>query len=638
MAESQLIEYKEAWRDEYLRWICGFANAQGGTLYIGRRDDGSICGVKDAKKLMEDIPNKVRDSLGLIVDVDLISENSLDFIKISVEENPYPVNYKGEYHYRSGSTKQLLQGSALTNFLLRKTGKNWDAVPVENVRIDELDKESFDIFYREALRSGRMSESDLKLSRHDLLDKLGLIEGNFLKRAAVLLFHRNPEKWITGSFVKIGFFETDSDLRYQDEIHGSLIIQADRVIDLLYTKYLIAEISYDNITRIEHYPFPKDAVKEALFNALIHQDFSAAIPIQISVYRDRLYISNDCVFPENWTSETLFQKHRSLPHNPDIANTFFRAGFIESWGRGVEIYRKENCDSIVAVGGGSAMDVAKCIKLYSNLPGNGENGSWLKAEISPNEIPFLAMPTTAGTGSEATRYAVIYYNDAKQSITSESFIPDTVLMDPSALKTLPIYQKKATMCDALCHAIESFWSVNSTCESKNYSKAAIEGVLSNMDGYLNNTEEGNAGMLVAAHKAGQAINITQTTAGHAMCYKITSLFRVAHGHAAILCDRVLFPWMIENTDKCIDARGKEYLKKTLDEIGFALGCSDAEGGAEKLAGIFEKLELTTPESTDEQFDILKNSVNPVRLKNHPIALDTETINSLYHRILNGETK
>ena len=152
----------------------------------------------------------------------------------------------------------------------------------------------------------------------------------------VLLFHRNSEKWITGSFVKIGFFETDADLRYQDEVHGSLMIQADRVIDLLYTKYLTAEISYDNITRIEHYPFPKDAVREAVFNALIHQDFSVGVPVQISVYKDKLYISNDCVFPANWTADTLMQKHRSLPHNPDIANTFFRAGFIESWGRGIE--------------------------------------------------------------------------------------------------------------------------------------------------------------------------------------------------------------------------------------------------------------------------------------------------------------
>ena len=223
MSESQLIEYKESWRDEYLKWICvsfacqksfsktrsglrRFANAQGGVLYIGKRDDVSVCGVADSKKLVEDIPNKVRDALGLIVDVDLITENGLDVIKITVEENPYPVNYKGEYHYRTDSTKQLLQGSVLTNFLLRKTGKNWDSVPLENVSVEDLDKESFDIFHREAIRSGRMSKDDLKLSNQDLLEKLNLLDGTMLKRAAVLLFHRNPEKWITGSFVKLGFF------------------------------------------------------------------------------------------------------------------------------------------------------------------------------------------------------------------------------------------------------------------------------------------------------------------------------------------------------------------------------------------------------------------------------------------------
>ena len=308
----------------------------------------------------------------------------------------------------------------------------------------------------------------------------------------------------------------------------------------------------------------------------------------------------------------------------------------ESVVKGVELFNDEKCDSIMAVGGGSAMDVAKCIKLYSNLLGDGADGAWLKAEIIPNSIPFIAMPTTAGTGSEATRYAVIYYNDAKQSVTSESFIPSAVLMDPNALKTLPLYQKKATMMDALCHAIESFWSVNSTEKSKEYSRAAIQAVLKHMDGYLANTEEGNAGMLKAAHTAGQAINITQTTAGHAMCYKITSLFHSAHGHAAILCDRVLFPWMAENTDKCTDPRGEEYLKATLDEIGRAMGCKDATEGAEKLRIIFDSLELEVPTATAEQFEILKNSVNPVRLKNHPIALDVDTIDSLYHIILNGE--
>lgn len=304
--------------------------------------------------------------------------------------------------------------------------------------------------------------------------------------------------------------------------------------------------------------------------------------------------------------------------------------------KGVKLFRDEKCDAIIAVGGGSAMDVAKCIKLYGNIPGEGNNGSWLVADYVENKIPFLAMPTTAGTGSEATRYAVIYYNGKKQSITSESFIPDTVLMDPNCLTTLPLYQKKATMCDALCHGIESFWSVNSTDESKEYSRNAIQGVMENMEGYLANTDEGRAGMLMAANAAGKAINISQTTAGHAMCYKITSLFGSSHGHAAILCDRVLFPWMIEKTDKCIDPRGEEYLKTTLDEIGQAMGCVNAKAGAMKIKSIFDSLGLEVPTATVEQFETLKNSVNPVRLKNHPIALDVDTIDALYHKILNGE--
>ncbi len=305
----------------------------------------------------------------------------------------------------------------------------------------------------------------------------------------------------------------------------------------------------------------------------------------------------------------------------------------ESVIKGVKMFKEENCDSIIAVGGGSSMDVAKCIKLYSTLPGGGTDGAWLNTTIVANDIPFLAMPTTSGTGSEATRFAVVYYKGAKQSVSDDSCIPGAVLLDSSVLKTLPQYQKKATMCDALCHAIESYWSVNSTNESKDYSKKAIQGILTHMDGYLSNTDDGNAGMLIAANIAGKAINITQTTAGHAMCYKITSLFNIAHGHAAILCDRILFPWMLQNFDKCVDPRGVKYLKETMDEIGMAMGCEDAGTGAQKLEELFNALGLNIPAATDAQYDELKTSVNPVRLKNHPCALDIDTIDFLYHEIL-----
>lgn len=294
--------------------------------------------------------------------------------------------------------------------------------------------------------------------------------------------------------------------------------------------------------------------------------------------------------------------------------------------KGVNLFGEKNCDGIIAVGGGSAIDVAKCVKLYHNL-GDGTDGAWLKAKIIPNDIKLMAIPTTAGSGSEATRFAVIYYKGNKQSVTDESIIPQTVLMDKNSLKTLPLYQRKATMCDALSHALESFWSVNSTEESRKYSADALKSALKHMDAYLNNTDEGNRAMLYAAHTAGRAINITQTTAGHAMCYKLTSLFKIAHGHAAILCNRVLFAHLAENADK------REDLEKILREISEAMSCKTLKSAVEELKRIFDGLKLEIPKAAEEQYEILKNSVNPVRLKNHPLALTADDIDNLYRRIL-----
>ena len=302
----------------------------------------------------------------------------------------------------------------------------------------------------------------------------------------------------------------------------------------------------------------------------------------------------------------------------------------DSVAEGVTVFNKEGCGAIIAIGGGSAMDVGKCIKLFSNMD---PKVNFLKQEIVPNDIPYLAIPTTAGTGSEATRYAVIYYNGAKQSITSDSIIPKTVLMDSSLLKTLPLYQRKATMLDALCHSIESFWSVNSTDESKAYAKEAIHLILDNMDGYLANDDVSNLQMLVAAYKAGKAINITQTTAAHAMCYKITSLYGLAHGHAAMLCLKSLFPWMLENMDKCIDPRGKEYLESVMDQIAESFGFKTPDQVCEFLEGLYNRLNMSTPSANEAEISLLTSSVNIERLKNHPISLDKDSIDLLYHKIL-----
>lgn len=306
----------------------------------------------------------------------------------------------------------------------------------------------------------------------------------------------------------------------------------------------------------------------------------------------------------------------------------------ESVAKGVDIFHKENCDTIVAVGGGSAMDVAKCIKLYSNM---NMDDLYLKQKIVPNDVPLIAVPTTAGTGSEATRYAVIYYEGEKQSIADYSCIPSVVLFDTSVLETLPLYQKRATLMDALCHSIESFWSVNSTDESKQYSKEAIKLIIGNYKDYLAGDNSKNELMLRASHIAGKAINITQTTAGHAMSYKLTSLFGIAHGHAAALCIKGIWPFMVKHTGNCIDARGEEYLKNIFEEIAQTMGCSCVKEAVYKFESMVDELKLPIPNDvTDKDYEVLKNSVNLVRLRNNPVDLSVEDIDAIYHDVLGGK--
>jgi ATP-dependent DNA helicase RecG len=334
MQEHQNIEWKESWRDEYLKWICGFANAQGGKIYIGKNNKGEVVGIDNAKKLLEDIPNKVRDILGILVDVNLQETEKGVFLEIIVEPQPFPVNFKGQYHYRSGSTKQELKGAALDKFMLEKKGKKWDGLPVPKVSVDDLKNETFEFFKKRAIVSKRIDESVITEKNINILENLRLTEKPYIKRAAVLLFHPDPEKYFTGAYIKIGYFQTDTELIFQDEVKGNLFEQVEKTIEILFTKYIKAIISYEGIHRVETYEYPKDAVREAILNALAHKDYSMGVPVQISVYDEKLMIWNYGQLPEDWTVENLMQKHSSIPYNPDIANAFFRAGFVESWGRG----------------------------------------------------------------------------------------------------------------------------------------------------------------------------------------------------------------------------------------------------------------------------------------------------------------
>ena len=191
--EKQDIEFKQNWRDDYLKWICAFSNTQGGTLYIGVKDDGEISGVDDAHKLSEDIPNKILATMGLICEVNLLADGEKFFFQIKVEKYPFPVSYHGKYYKRSGSTTQEVTGYELDKMILSVQGRTWDSVPVPNIKADELDETAFKIFKKKALQRHRLTEEDLAVSREDLLHNLHCYETEYLTRAAVLAFHSDPE-------------------------------------------------------------------------------------------------------------------------------------------------------------------------------------------------------------------------------------------------------------------------------------------------------------------------------------------------------------------------------------------------------------------------------------------------------------
>ena len=346
--ENQNTEYKESWRDEYIKWICGFANASGGKMYIGIDDKGNITGISDVKKLAEDLPNKVKDILGVLVDVNIKNDLGKDYLEIITDGYPYPVNYKGKYYYRTGATNQELKGAALDKFLLGKQGLKWDGTPEPYTSETDLSDLAFKLFKDRATETQRFDEDVQDDSPRELLEKLNLFAvGGYLKKASILLFHPKPEKIFTGATIKIGFFKTDDDLAYQDEVRGSLFEQVDKVMDLLITKYLKAQITYKGVQRKETFPVPVGALREAVLNAIVHKDYSSGIPIQISVYEDKLIIWNEGELPENWTVAKLKMKHPSRPYNPDIANAFFRSGLIESWGRGtIKIFNEAKAAKI----------------------------------------------------------------------------------------------------------------------------------------------------------------------------------------------------------------------------------------------------------------------------------------------------
>lgn len=298
---------------------------------------------------------------------------------------------------------------------------------------------------------------------------------------------------------------------------------------------------------------------------------------------------------------------------------------------GVDCYKNNNCDCIVAIGGGSAIDVAKSIKAFCTMDAGQ---SYLDQKIKDNGVLLIAVPTTAGTGSESTKYSVIYKDDVKQSVADPCLVPDIAILDEKFLLTLPKFQKACTLMDALCQAIESYWSVGSTVESKDLACQAIKLIIENYESYyFDNNVISARRIMEASNIAGQAIDITATTAPHAMSYKLTSIYGIPHGYAVGASLPFVWDYMNRNIEKCSDSRGKQYLISALAELAKIVSSSKRGSGIDFMLNIMNELLLDIKViSNEEDIDVLVDAVNIERLGNNPVELDKEALAEIYSKL------
>ena len=327
--ESQTVEYKQTWRNDCLKAVSAFANSDGGVLIIGLDDRGKPSGLKNINRLLEDIPNTIRNKLGIIPSVELDKKY---IIKVTVAPCSVPISYNGKYYLRSGSTVQELQGKDLADFLMRKSGSTWDDIVEERAGLNEIDNDFIEKFKKYAV--DRIPAIIKETDNTTLLQKLNLIDDGDLKRASVLLFGNDPQKFYRQSVIRIGKFVSDTEIQTTDIVKGNLFAQLESALEILRTKYLLSEIKYEGIHRRDILEYPYEALREAIINALIHRDYSGTSQIQIRIYHDKLMIMNEGKLPPEIPVEKLKTSHLSIPRNTLLSEVFYYAGFIELWGHG----------------------------------------------------------------------------------------------------------------------------------------------------------------------------------------------------------------------------------------------------------------------------------------------------------------
>jgi len=307
--------------------------------------------------------------------------------------------------------------------------------------------------------------------------------------------------------------------------------------------------------------------------------------------------------------------------------------------RGIAQYKTFSPELVIAFGGGTAIDLGKLIGLIARQSSAAKGIVTGESLIDCDATPMIAIPTTAGTGSEATHFAVAYVDGDKYSVAHPSLLPDYAIVDPCLTSSLPPAVTAATGLDAFCQAIESIWAIGATDESIVYAREAIGHAWGYLrQSVLSPTPESRLRMCQASHLAGKAINISKTTLPHALSYSLTSEFKIPHGVAVAMTLSAMLGFNAAVTlSDCLDPRGVEHVRSRIDLIVELLGASSVE---EACQGIDEFVSsLGCPSSfakagitSDDHLRLIVNSVDSLRMSNNPRKTTPESLLQLLRGI------
>ncbi len=330
--ENQHTEFKETWRDGFMKTLAAFANTTGGKLIVGRNDKGEDIGIDNAEYLLENLPNKILQKLNIHPIVKHIQTNDKAIIEINILPYDTAISCNGKFYIRTGSTTQELADKELHNFLLKKGRISWESVCEEQANMSDINFSTIEKFKKLAKKRVPNIEKDDTLT---ILKKLKLIDkdGN-IRRAALLLFGNEPQNYFFSAYFKIGKFLSPTDLVTDDVIEGNLFEQFDKVLEILRAKYIRLMVKgYKDWVRIEEFEYPEDVIREAVINALIHKDYLGS-HIQMKVFEDKITLWNPGPLLSGISIDELKEPHGSVLRNELICNTFYKADLIEAWGRG----------------------------------------------------------------------------------------------------------------------------------------------------------------------------------------------------------------------------------------------------------------------------------------------------------------